>query len=50
MEAGGPQHKINSSLVVNKQLAEIDQNLQTYSKQQNRADPLICYLHGVICK
>ena len=24
MEAGGPQHKINSSLLVNKQLAEID--------------------------
>jgi hypothetical protein len=27
MEAGGPHHKINSSLVFNKQLADIEQNL-----------------------
>lgn len=52
LEAGGPQHKINSSLVVNKSLTEIEQNLSLFMRNQTQQQqcPLIYYLLGVVQK
>lgn len=45
LEAGGPHHKINSSIIVNQQLQEIEQDL---SRNLNSSSALIHYLLGVV--